>query len=119
MFHGGPERDRRLTRRIYNRILAIRFGWDPVKSEVNLRERGFDFAFASQVFGGPTLEREDLRQVYGERRIIAIGLAAGLELTVCYTDRGGPGGETERRIISARRSNRREREAYWQAIGEL
>ncbi len=108
-----------MTRRIYNRILAIRFAWDPLKSEANLRERGFDFAFASQVFGGATLEREDVRQVYGERRIIAIGLAAGVELTVCYTDRVSPGGEVERRIISARRSNRREREAYWQAIGEL
>jgi uncharacterized DUF497 family protein len=27
------------------------------------------------------------RRNYGERRIIAIGLAEGLELTVCYTDR--------------------------------
>lgn len=108
-----------MTRRIYTRILDIRFSWDPAKSEANLGERGFDFAFASLVFAGPTLEREDVRQAYGERRIIAIGLAAGLELTVCYTDRGSPGGEMERRIISARRSNRRERKAYWLAIDEV
>jgi len=94
----------------------MRFSWDPGKSDTNYRDRGFDFAFASLIFEGPTLEREDARREYGEHRIIAIGLAAGLELTVCYTDRVLPGGEIDRRIISARRSNRRERKAYEEAI---
>ena len=89
--------------------------WDPRKSDINLLERGFDFAFATLVFDGPTLEREDQRTDYGERRVIAVGLADGLHLTVVYTDRLG-GRETLRRIISARRSNRRERRAYDQAI---
>lgn len=93
----------------------MRFSWDPEKSDANFRERGFDFAFASLIFAGPTLEREDTRRDYGERRIIAVGLAAGLELTVCYTDRVSVGGVVDRRIISARRSNRRERKAYRQA----
>lgn len=51
----------------------MQFSWDPAKSDANLRERGFDFAFASLVFDGPTAEKEDLRQDYGERRILAIG----------------------------------------------
>ena len=92
------------------------FSWDREKSDANLQDRGFDFAFASLIFDGPTLEREDTRREYGERRIIAIGLAAGLELTVYYTDRLGDGGDIERRIISARRSHRRERKAYQQAL---
>ena len=92
------------------------FSWDREKSDANLQDRGFDFAFASLIFDGPTLEREDTRREYGERRIIAIGLAAGLELTVYYTDRLGDGGDIERRIISARRSDRRERKAYQQAL---
>jgi uncharacterized DUF497 family protein len=94
----------------------MRFSWDPDKSDANLRDRGFDFAFATLIFDGPTLEREDSRKEYGERRIIATGLAQGLELTVCYTDRASPGQPLERRIISARRSHRRERQAYQQAI---
>lgn len=65
----------------------MRFSWDSEKSDVNFQERGFDCAFASLIFEAPTLEREDTRRDYGERRIIAIGLAAGLELTICYTDR--------------------------------
>jgi uncharacterized protein len=94
----------------------VRSSWDPEKSDANLRERGFDFAFASLIFDGPTLEREDTRRDYGERRIIAIGLAAGLELTVCYTDRVDASGGIDRRIISARRSHRRERTAYREAV---
>jgi uncharacterized DUF497 family protein len=94
----------------------MRFSWDPEKSDANLEARGFDFAFASLIFDGPTLEREDTRRDYGERRVLAIGLAQGLELTVCYTDREHSGQELERRIISARRSHRRERKAYQQAI---
>ena len=94
----------------------MRFSWDPEKSYANFADRGFDFAFASLIFEGSTLEREDTRQEYGERRIVAIGLAAGLELTVCYTDRPDVSDEIDRRIISARRSNRRERKAYREAV---
>ena len=94
----------------------MRFSWDPEKSDANYRDRGFDFALASLIFEGPALEREDIRWDYGERRIVAIGLAQDLELTVCYTDREDSRGEVVRRIISARRSNRREREAYQQAV---
>ena len=94
------------------------FEWDPEKSEANLRERGFDFEFATLVFEGPSLEVQDRRQDYGELRRVATGLAEGIALTVVYTDRRTDQGGTVRRIISARRSNRRERKAYQAAIEE-
>lgn len=90
----------------------MEFSWDPAKSEENFRFRGFDFAFASLICTGPTLERKDDRREYDEDRVLAIGLAQGLELPVVYTDRVGPDQRVERRIITARRSNRRERKAY-------
>ncbi len=90
----------------------MEFSWDPDKSEENLRQRGFDFAFASTIFRGPTLEREDRRQDYGEKRVIATGLADDVELTVVYTDRQLPDDRIERRLISARTSNRHERQAF-------
>src|SRR5262245_24057747 len=90
----------------------MEFVWDPEKSERNLRDRGFDFEFASLIFRGPVLEREDCRLDYGEKRAVAIGLADGVEITLVYTDRQKPPDGLERRIISARRSNRRERKAY-------
>ena len=65
----------------------MRFEWDEAKSDANLDERGFDFAFASLIFDGLTVEVEDRRKDYGERRVVAIGVADGVHLTVVYTDR--------------------------------
>jgi uncharacterized DUF497 family protein len=95
----------------------VRFDWDPSKSDRNLVDRGFDFAFATLVFDGPTLERRDTREDYGEVRLVAVGLADGIPLTVVYTDRmAADGGAVVRRIISARLSNRRERQAYFEVF---
>ena len=95
----------------------MRFAWDASKSERNLAERGFDFPFATLVFDGPTLERPDTRRDYGEPRTVAVGVADGVVLTVVYTDRPAPeGGPPVRRLISARLSNRRERQAYAEAF---
>ncbi len=90
------------------------FEWDDAKSSANLAARGLDFAYARRVFEGRCLEREDRRRSYGESRIVAIGVVDGLHLTVVYTDRVPAEGQTVRRIISARRSSRRERQAYAQ-----
>ncbi len=95
----------------------MRFSWGQAKSAANLVARAFDFEFATLIFDGPTLQREDRRQDYGERRMIAIGLAQGVCLTVAFTDRIAANRQGERRIISARRSNRREHQAYEAALG--
>ena len=94
----------------------MNFAWDSDKSEANLLERGFDFDFASLIFEGPTLERADDREDYGEARVVAIGLAEDVAITVVYTDRHLVSGDTVRRIVSARRSSRREREAYNETV---
>ena len=83
------------------------FEWDETKSAATRQERGFDFAFASHIFEGPTLEREDLRFHYGEERMRAIGKVEARMLFVVYTWRG-----EIRRIISARDADRKERDAY-------
>ena len=95
-----------------------RFIWDARKSADNLAERGFDFAFASRIFEGRTLEREDDRWDYGERRVIAIGVVETITLIVVYTDRVVPAGRAVRRIISARVASRQERKTYEVAIQE-
>jgi hypothetical protein len=95
---------------------VTRYSWNAAKSEANLFERGFDFAFATMVFDGPIVVVEDRRRDYGERRFVAIGLADGFHLTVVFTNRLRVDGEPERRIISARRSNRQERQVYAQRV---
>lgn len=94
----------------------MRFEWDEAKSDATLEERGFDFEFASLIFDGLTLEVDDRRKDYGERRRVAIGVADGLYLTVVYTDRQSASGQVIRRIISARRSSRHERKIFEKAI---
>lgn len=96
--------------------MNVRFAWDASKSEANLRARGFDFEFAALVFAGPTLEREDTRRDYGERRVIVIGVADGIHLAAVYTDRRIGSRGIERRIISARRASRKERDVYEAAV---
>jgi uncharacterized protein len=101
---------------VYIRLYSpTRFDWDDDKSDATLATRWFDFEFASQIFTGPTLERIDDRREYGEVRVVAVGCADDCLLTVVYTDRVEVG-EVVRRIISARRSNYHERQAYHQAI---
>ena len=95
------------------------FDWDPQKSTTNYTQRGFDFAFASLIFGGPYVEFDDSRRDYGERRVIALGRADGIPLTVVFTDRLDSDGQVVRRIISARLSNRKERHRHAQAIAAL
>jgi uncharacterized protein len=58
---------------------------------------GIAFEDAVRIFEGATVEKVDDRFDYDERRVYAIGVVNGLEITVIYTDRN----EDERRIISA------------------
>ncbi len=92
------------------------FDWDPAKSEQNLQERGFDYAFAALVFAGSFVEFDDTRRDYGERRIVALGTADGIPITVVFTDRLAPSGAVVRRVISARLSNRKERRRYAESL---
>ena len=71
---------------------------------------------ARLILDGPTLEAEDRREDYGERRVVAIGVADEIHLTVVYTDRELGRAQTVGRIISARRSSRRERKIYEASI---
>ncbi len=61
--------------------------WDPAKSARNWQQRGFDVAFASGVFDHTYVEYDDTRRDVGERRVVAVGLADGVPLTVAFTYR--------------------------------
>jgi uncharacterized DUF497 family protein len=91
----------------------MNYVWDRRKSRSNLTRHGIAFEDVVKIFDGPTLEKVDDRFDYGETRIYAIGIVNGLEVTVIYADVS----ESKRRIISAWRSERHERAAYWQSLG--
>ena len=81
----------------------MRIAYDPAKREKTLTERGLDFEDAVVVFQGLTVEVEDTRRNYGERRILCFGLLAGRLVVVGYTPRGAA-----RHIFSMRKANDRE-----------
>ena len=87
--------------------------FDPHKRAVTLSERGIDFVDAEQVFAGPTVEIEDTRRDYGEKRIICFGLLAGRLVVVGYVPRGAV-----RHIFSMRKANAREQNKILPLLGQ-
>ena len=81
----------------------MRLTYDPAKREKTLMERGLDFEDAFIVFEGPTVEIEDTRKDYGERRIICYGRLETRLVVVEYTPRGA-----DRHVFSMRKANDRE-----------
>jgi len=85
--------------------------YDEDKSLKNFAEHGIDFEFATRIFDNVYIEYEDHRWDYGEKRYIVVGQIGGTLFVVVHTWRNN-----RRRIISARRANRRERNAYRRTI---
>ena len=90
----------------------MNYTWDPEKDRRNIARHGIAFEAAVRIFEGPTLEQVDDRFDYGEIRVYAVGVVNGIEITVIYTELS----PSVRRIISAWRSERHEREAYWKNV---
>ena len=89
----------------YNNQARITF--DKAKREQTVAERGLDFADAELVFAGVTLEMEDTRKDYGERRYQAIGMIGEDLHMLVFTPR-----DSGVHVISPRRANQRERTRY-------
>jgi uncharacterized DUF497 family protein len=89
----------------------MKITFDPAKREATLKARDLDFAKAGEVFAGLTLDFEDTRKDYGETRMITVGHLRGRMVVVVWTERDG-----SRRIISMRKANAEEQEAYRQRL---
>ena len=90
-------------------IIDLDFEWDDIKAAENVRNHGLSFAQAALAFRDLfAVEWIDLREAYGEERIILLGVTGNQVLTVVYTERA------ERiRIISARRATKNEQDYYY------
>lgn len=87
------------------------FEWDEAKNDWNVRVRNLDFEDAARIFGNETacVTSRSLQQ-HDEERYLTLGAMDGDLLLVIWTPRG-----RIRRIISARRASRKERNGYRQA----
>jgi uncharacterized DUF497 family protein len=86
------------------------FEWDDAKADANLRKHGVSFREAMTVFNeGDAPINGDVLHSLEEDRFIIVGTSEQDRLlTVAFTHRD----EETVRIISARRSNRREQQLY-------
>ena len=82
----------------------MRITFDSTKRLRTLETRGLDFEDASHVFAGTTIEVDDTRKDYGERRVICYGLLSGRLVVIGYTPRG-----RTRHVFSMRKANDREK----------
>jgi uncharacterized protein len=85
----------------------MRIEYDAAKSQQNAKRRGLSFADAKEILAGPHVRRRDTKRDYGEERVITYGLIRGRMHVCVYTLRGDA-----YRIISLRKANRREVDAY-------
>jgi len=83
--------------------------WDEAKRRRNIREHGLDFAGCEVIWDNFTVTREDVRQHYGEKRLVTFGLIEDEVVVLVYTERRpGP------HIISLRKAEKYEARYYFE-----
>ncbi len=83
------------------------FEWDENKRHANLEKHGIDFVDAIQIFADAAcIEFDSVRN--GEKRYQVIGMVEEVVILLVYTGRS-----EKKRVISARRASKKEREVYY------
>lgn len=77
-----------------------------------MEERSLDFQDAALVFEGSNLTKQDTRFMYGEPRFQTVGFLAERMVMVVWTPRSDA-----RHVMSMRKCNEREQEAYQKQFG--
>ncbi len=90
----------------------MKFEWDSKKNEINIRERGVDFADAKEMFEQELFIAPDSRKNYGENRYIGVGYIQNRLMVVVFTKRR----LNTIRIISLRKANKREQTKFKTSI---
>ena len=82
--------------------------FDPAKDAVNKAKHGVSLAVAEAFEWGSAEVWPDTRRNYGEARMVALGYIGLRIMSMVFVDRP-PEQPTERRIISLRKANHREK----------
>ena len=87
--------------------------WDEPKRRRNIKERGLDFEGSEAIWDNFTITREDIREPYGEKRLVTFGLLNGEVVVLVHTDR-----EDEMHVISLRKAEKYEARYYFETAKE-
>ncbi len=82
--------------------------WDEPKRRDNIKNRGRDFEGAEAIWDNFTVTREDIRERYGEKRLVTFGLLNGEVVVLVHTER-----DDDIHIISLRRAEKYEARYYF------
>jgi uncharacterized DUF497 family protein len=86
----------------------LRVEYDDAKNQANIAKHRVDMASASDFRFDTALTTRDTRRNYADERTIALGFIADTLHVLVFTMRG-----KALRVISLRRANRKERNAYY------
>ena len=92
----------------------MKFTWHEPKRLSNLKKHGLDFANAYKLFSSPMLIFEDIRENYGEQRMIGVGLLDSKIVLSVYIET-----DNEIRIISMREATKHETNQFYEYLGYL
>ena len=82
--------------------------WDESKRRQNIANHGLDFAGCDAIWDHFTITREDIREAYGEKRLVTFGILKGDLVVMVHTER-----RASSRIISLRRAEKHEARYYF------
>ena len=86
--------------------------WNEAKRRENIKKHGLDLADLETVFDQPMISVEDDRQSYGELRVQSLGMWQWRVVFLVWTPRG----DETAHIISCRYADRKETDAYFEAL---
>lgn len=83
--------------------------WDESKRRRNIKLHGLDFEGADAIWDNFTVTREDIREDYGEKRLVTFGLLNGEAVVLVHTDRND-----DMHVISLRKAEKYEARYYFE-----
>jgi uncharacterized DUF497 family protein len=83
--------------------------WREAKRRRNIKGHGLDFVGAEAIWDNFTVTREDIREAYGEPRLVTFGILDGEVVVLVHTDR-----DDDMHIISLRKAEKYEARYYFE-----
>jgi uncharacterized DUF497 family protein len=83
--------------------------WDETKRQRNIKTHGLDFEGADAMWDNFTVTREDIREDYGEKRLVTFGILGGEIVVLVHTER-----DDDMHVISLRKAEKHETRYYFE-----
>ena len=87
--------------------------WDEPKRRRNIKAHGLDFEGSQAIWENFTVSREDLREDYGEKRMVTFGLLNGEVVVLVHIER-----HEDMHVISLRKAEKYEARYYFETAEE-